>query len=93
MSGLSQEEVKRIIKALEDKGAKLPCPRCGNNSFTVLDGYFNQTVQTQVSGLVIGGKSVPTAVVVCNKCGFLAQHALTVLGAIPQKEEGKTKIV
>jgi hypothetical protein len=64
MSGFSQEQMAKIIKALEEKGAILPCPRCGNQTFSVLGGYFNQTVQSDLRGLVIGGSSVPTVVVV-----------------------------
>lgn len=77
-----------IIKALKERGVKLPCPRCGNQKFTLLDGYFNQTIQTELKGIVIGGPSVPTIVVACTRCGYLSQHALGALGLLP-KEEGK----
>jgi len=77
---------QKIIKALEERGARLPCPRCGNNSFTLLDGYFNQTVQTDLKGMVLGGPSVPSVVVACNRCGYLSQHALGALGLLPQEE-------
>ena len=85
---LSQTQKENIIKALADRGVKLPCPRCGKNSFTLLDGYFNQTIQTQLGGMVIGGPSVPSVVVVCTNCGYLSQHAIGTLGLLP-KEEGK----
>ncbi|HTY55767.1 MAG TPA: hypothetical protein VMB26_11225 [Candidatus Binataceae bacterium] len=92
MTELTPDQQKKIIEALEKKGAKNPCPRCGNPSFALLSGYFNQTLQTQLGGLVIGGPSVPSAVVACTNCGFLAQHALGALGLLPQepkKEESK----
>jgi ribosomal protein L37E len=89
MKELSQEQKNKIVKALEERGAKLPCPRCGNNAFTLLDGYFNQTIQTELKGIVIGGPSLPSVVIACNRCGFLSQHALGVLGLLPQKEEGE----
>lgn len=93
MQQLSPEERNKIIAALEKAGAKLPCPRCGNQSFTLLDGYFNQPVQAQLGGLVLGGPSVPSTVVVCTRCGYLAQHALGVLGLLPEpkKDEGGQK--
>ena len=77
---------KEIMKALEEREAKLPCPRCANRSFTLVDGYFNHFIQQELSGVSIGGPSIPTAVVVCNKCGWLAEHALGVLGLLPKEE-------
>jgi ribosomal protein S27AE len=83
---ITQEQKKRIIEALNEKGAKLPCPRCGNESFALLDGYFNHTLQTELKGIIIGGPSVPSVVVTCVRCGFLSQHALGVLGLLPREE-------
>jgi ribosomal protein S27AE len=88
-TGLTEEQKQQIIKALNDRGVSQPCPRCGNRSFSLIDGYFNQPVQPELSGgLVIGGPTIPSVVTACNKCGFLAQHALGVLGLLP-KEGGK----
>jgi predicted RNA-binding Zn-ribbon protein involved in translation (DUF1610 family) len=86
MQQISVERKKEIIKALDEHGAKLPCPRCGNQSFTLLDGYFNQTIQIDLKGMVLGGPSIPSVVVACKKCGYLSQHALGVLGLLPQEE-------
>lgn len=85
---MSQEQKQKIIKALEERGAKLPCPRCGNQSFTLLEGYFNQTIQSELSGIIIGGPSIPSVVIACTRCGFLSQHALGALGLLP-KEVGQ----
>ncbi len=85
MQQISNEKKQEIIKALEERGAKLPCPRCGNNSFNLLDGYFNQTIQTNLKGMTLGGPSIPSVVVVCNRCGHLSQHALGTLGLLPKK--------
>ena len=90
MQQISDEKKQEIIKALEERGAKLPCPRCGNQSFTLIGGYFNQTIQTDLKGMVLGGPSVPSVVVVCNRCGYLSQHALGALGLLP-KEEAKNE--
>ena len=85
---MKEDEKQRIIQALEERGAKLPCPRCGNQQFTLVNGYFNQTIQTELKGIVIGGPSVPSIVVACTRCGYLSQHALGALGLLP-KEGGK----
>jgi len=83
---MREEQKQKIIKALEERKVILPCPRCGNEHFTLLDGYFNQTIQTELTGIVIGGPSVPSIVVVCTQCGYLSQHALGVLGLLPKQE-------
>lgn len=92
MSEFSQEERDRIIKALEAKGATQPCPRCGRNSFSIVGGYFNHFIQANLGGVNIGGPSIPTAVVVCNNCGWLSEHALGVLDLLPeQPDSAKTE--
>jgi ribosomal protein L37E len=78
-----------IIKALESAGVKLPCPRCGNDSFTLLNGYFNHTIQNDPKGMVLGGPSLPSVVVACDRCGYLSQHALGILGLLPKEEVKK----
>lgn len=89
MQELSQEQQKKIIEALDERGAILPCPRCGNKSFELLNGYFNHTLQAELKGIVIGGPSVPTIIVVCKKCGYLSQHAIGTLGLLPKEEAEK----
>lgn len=79
---LSQEDRQRIADALRRAHVSARCPMCNNQNFTVLEGYLNHAIQTQVPGMVIGGQSLPVAVVVCNRCGFLSQHALGVLGLL-----------
>jgi hypothetical protein len=83
MAEISDSRKKEIIDALSKRKAQLPCPRCANQSFSLVGGYFNQPIQTELGGLVIGGPSVPSVVVVCNQCGFMSQHALGALGLLP----------
>lgn len=88
MAAFSEEDKSKIIAALTERNATRPCPRCGTTSFTILDGYFNHSIQPAISGnLMIGGPSVPTAIVACNNCGFLSEHALGVLKLLPKKAE------
>ena len=86
MNEIPAEQKHRIVEALEAAGAKLPCPRCSTNSFTLLDGYFNQPLQGELGGgVVFGGPNVPSVVVVCTRCGYLSQHALGVLRLLPKE--------
>ncbi len=76
-----QREV--IIKALEARGATRPCPRCGSERFSIVDGYSIHFIQDQLGSVRIGGPNVPTVVVACLKCGWIAEHALGALGLLP----------
>ena len=83
---MNQEEKNRIIEALNQKGVRLPCSRCGNNNFTLIDGYFNHTFQPQLNGnVVLGGPSIPSVGVVCSRCGLINYHAIGALGLLPSQ--------
>ena len=88
---MDKDQRDKIISRLEEKGVKLPCPRCGNNSFSLIDGYFNQTIQNELKGLVIGGPSIPSVITACNQCGFISQHALGALGLLPPQNVEEKK--
>jgi ribosomal protein L37E len=86
MAESTQDQKDAIIKALSERGANLPCPRCGNNAFTLLDGYFNQIIQDEPKGIVLSGRTIPSIIIACKRCGYLSQHALGVLGLLPKEE-------
>jgi ribosomal protein S27AE len=89
--GMDDAEQKKVIAALEKAGARLPCPRCGNTQFSLLDGYINNPIQSNLSGIFIGGPSIPAVVVACTKCGYLSQHALGALNLLPKQAEVETR--
>lgn len=87
---LSEEEKRKIIEEFAKRGVKNHCPMCGNNNFVVSDGYFNNTMQSELKGMIIGGPSIPTIPIICTNCGFISQHALGVLNLLPGgKDEPK----
>jgi hypothetical protein len=91
MKGITADRREEIVTALKARGVKLPCPRCDNESFTLLEGYFVQPIQTETKDIFVGGPTltVPSVVSVCNQCGFISQHALGALGV--QLKETKEK--
>lgn len=89
MTELSKEDQDRIIQALELVGATKPCPRCGNSTFSLVDGYFTHFIQKSLGGVNLGGPSIPTAVVVCSNCGWVAEHALGALKLLPKDQNVK----
>lgn len=90
---LPKETKEKIIKGLQAKGVKTICPMCGHNHFVLADGYFNNTLQKDLKNISLGGSGIPTISIVCSNCGFISQHALGVLGLLPDeaKENGNTK--
>jgi hypothetical protein len=84
---MTPDEAKSAIDALRSRGAVLPCPRCGNTQFTLLDQIFSQPVvnelaTTLAAAFVSRGPTIPSVVTACTRCGFLSHHALGVLGLI-----------
>jgi len=80
MKQLSSDQKNKIVAALEARGATQPCPRCLHKGFIIADGYVVNQMQFDLAIFNMGGPSIPAVVTVCEKCGFIAQHALGVLG-------------
>lgn len=68
-----------VVDALRDADATRGCPRCGNDSFRILAGYLSHSIQNDPHGIQIGGPGIATWALVCNRCGFVSQHAIDVL--------------
>lgn len=85
----SQKQKEEIVEALVEKGAQLPCPRCGNTQFSLLDGFYNQPIQPELGSIMLGGPSIPSVVTVCTRCGFMSQHALGALGLLPREKRNE----
>lgn len=87
MKKLTPQQKEKIATALRSRNAILDCPRCHCPNFTISDGYFVQSIQTEIIGTVIGGPSIPSIALICNRCGFISQHALGALRLLPNKIE------
>ena len=76
-----------IVRALKEKGVgNYICPCCGNNSFNVDNSVAAITVTEDPQVLSLG-KYIPSAILVCNKCGNLQFFALKALGLMEDKNE------
>jgi len=87
MKQLTQEQKQKILQALNGKNVNGPCPRCGNNNFILAEGYFNHFMQVDLTNVSLGGPSIPTIATVCSNCGFISEHALGVLGILPNQDQ------
>ena len=86
---LTIEEKQRIIEKVREILPYIECPICHNKHFVVADGYFNTSIQGQLNGMMLGGPSIPSIGLICNKCGFISHHALGVLGLLPEQNVQK----
>lgn len=84
---ISSEKQDVIIARLEENGANLPCPRCGNEDFTLSDGYTIIPVRGDIKGITIGGRAIPCVMTVCDRCGYVSMHALGSLELMDMAEE------
>lgn len=79
---------EEIISILKEKKAVLPCPACGQEDFTLVDGDFIQEfIAWGKLPKALGGpglRSINYIVLVCDNCGYLRQHALKPLGIAPR---------
>ena len=76
--GISSSDKQRIVSALKSRGAG-SCPRCDDSQWTVSE-YSRIDVQATSERNGSSGASIPTVMIVCQHCGFIAQHALQPLG-------------
>lgn len=77
------ERLIEIIDALQGKGVNSPCPRCEAKKFNVVGESEISVKKTRgaLRGLSSDTKvTIPTIIVACDNCGFISQHAQSVLG-------------
>ena len=72
---MSQDQAERVWNALENARVEQQCPRCTNDTYHFFTGYIDVSAQPP-----IGQSSLQVAVLICKRCGFIAQHALPSLG-------------
>ena len=84
---ISNEEKQKIVLELSKRinSGEIKCPMCGNKHFIIADGYFNTIMQDSLNGIVLGGPSIPSIPIICNRCGFISSHALGILGLLPKQ--------
>lgn len=76
--GIPSTDKQRIVSALKARGAG-SCPRCDDSQWTVSE-YSRIDVQETSERNGGSGASIPAVMIVCQHCGFIAQHALQPLG-------------
>ena len=83
---------KKIIKRIEERAVreswKWKCPVCSHTQHTFVgEGAILLSPDLDTKALNIGGEYLPIVVVVCDKCGFVREHAQKALGLMAEEEE------
>jgi predicted nucleic-acid-binding Zn-ribbon protein len=74
---MDKQRQEQIISALKEKGAIQVCPRCRNLEFEVIGESMIPLTDRQSP---LGGHAqIPTILVSCTNCGYIAQHATRLL--------------
>lgn len=79
--GISAADKHRIFAALKARGAG-SCPRCNDSQWTVSE-FSRIDVQATMERDSDERTTIPAIMIVCEHCGFIAQHALQPLGVWP----------
>jgi hypothetical protein len=79
--GISADDKHKIVAALKARGAG-SCPRCRDSQWTVSE-YSRIEVQATMDRNSAERTHIPAVMIVCEHCGFIAQHALQPLGVWP----------
>lgn len=77
----TEDLAKKIINALDKKGAKKRCPRCDHKNFRLIEGYFNHYIEELPAAVGTTSLGMTSIVTVCENCGYMAQHAIVELGS------------
>lgn len=88
---MDEETKKQIINALSQKVGSFVCPICHQSKYSFVDGYTVDAVQEDYKVIQLGGRLIPSVILVCNNCGHIDRFSLGVLGLIEQGEQLQEK--
>ena len=77
---MDKQKQEEIFKALQTKNLFQPCPRCRNLAFEVIGESLIPLHEPQGSSWWATAPEIPGVLVSCSNCGYIAQHATSVLG-------------
>lgn len=77
---VNKKEHIELIEKLQKLGATKNCPRCGNDSYDVPNTYGEITTRPRLNEASTGKRIISYVILICDKCGYIAQHAITALG-------------
>lgn len=78
-SEFGTEQRKKTIEILSKKWRTATCRACGHNQW-IIEGYSSIPLSPTADSVTLGGKSIPSVVLVCKNCGLIEHVSSKVLG-------------
>ena len=88
---MDQAKKIEIINELNKRVQSFICPICHQAKYSFLDGYTVDPLQNNYKNLELGGKVIPSVMIVCNNCGHLDRFSLGVLGLLEKENNTEEK--
>ncbi len=88
---LTEEMKRQIANALAMRIGTIVCPICHQSKYTLLDGFFVDAIQDHYQGMQLGGRMLPSVMLVCNNCGHLESFSLGALGLMQSEKREDNK--
>lgn len=86
---MNEERKKQIISALNQRVSSFVCPICHQARYTFVEGYTVDTVQEDFKDVQLGGRIIPSVVLVCGNCGHIDRFSLGLLGLMEKEEQSE----
>lgn len=83
---MTEEKKRQIVKALSQRVNSIVCPICHQSKYSFVDGYTIDPVQDDYKAVQLGGKFIPSVMLVCNNCGHIDRFSLGVLDLMDKEE-------
>lgn len=83
----TEEFQKNFLKKIKEKVTNYICPICRNSNFIIIDGFLMVNPSKKIGVFALGGSTIPCVGLICNNCGFVAQHSIQIL--MSEKTNGK----
>lgn len=84
---MTEEKKRQIVKALSQRVSSIVCPICHQSKYSFVDGYTIDPVHDDYKAIQLGGKFIPSVMLVCKNCGHIDRFSLGVLGLMDKEEQ------
>lgn len=73
---------EKLARILQEKKVVAECPRCGTNEWST-DLLALPVLSYPVTGSQVSRSDVPTLLLICRHCGWIAMHSVKILQTEP----------
>lgn len=82
---INDENKKKFIEALKQKGVSSTCPMCSRKDWILAENYTPLLLQPLEGVFNLGGPMIPAISLVCKNCGHIALYSSKILANLPEE--------